>query len=172
MARGDKVTFLTRSRRTVRGFTLIELVVAMLVIGVLASIAIPNYTAYVGRSKRAAAKSVLVDTANALERNYTTFGCYNKTSAAVCQSQAAGSDFALGTTVAPADGRASYNVAIAFAGATGQQYTLTATPCGTSGTCPAGSDQFTDADCGALTLTQAGARGITGTSTVGVCWQR
>jgi type IV pilus assembly protein PilE len=162
----------TMNRRAARGFTLIELVVAMLIIGVLASIAIPNYTAYVGRSKRAAAKTVLVDTANALERNYTTFGCYNKTAVAVCQSQAAGSDYALGTSVAPADGRASYSVDIAYGGATGQQFTLTATPCGTSGACPAGSDAFTDADCGALTLTQAGARGITGTSTVGVCWQR
>ncbi|HTT09572.1 MAG TPA: type IV pilin protein [Burkholderiaceae bacterium] len=163
---------LTTIRRRVRGFTLIELVVAMLIIGVLASIAIPSYMAYLGRSKRAAAKSVLVDTANQLERNYTTFGCYNKTSVATCQSQGAGSDFALGTTVAPSDGPASYNVAVAFGGATGQQYTLTATPCGASGACPAGSDNFVDPDCGALTLTQAGARGITGSSTVAICWQR
>jgi type IV pilus assembly protein PilE len=155
-----------------RGFTLIELVVAMIIISVLAGIAIPTYTSYLNRSKRAAAKSVLVDTANQLERNFTTFGCYNKTSTAVCQTQGSGSDFALPSVVAPSDGRASYNIALAFGGATGQQYTLTATPCGTSGTCPAGSENFVDNDCGSLTLTQAGARGITGTSTVAVCWQR
>jgi type IV pilus assembly protein PilE len=163
----------TPSPKSQVGFTLIELVIAMIVIAVLAGIAIPNYTSYVNRSKRTAAKSVLVDAANQLERNYTTFGCYNKTSAAVCQSQAAGSDFALGTVVAPPDGRASYGVTLAFGGATGQQFTLTATPCGTLGTCPAGSDAYVDAECGALTLTQAGARAISGgSSTAAICWQR
>ncbi len=155
-----------------RGFTLTELMIAVVVISILAAIAIPNYTAYVNRSKRAAAKTVLLDVANALERNYTTNGCYNKTAVAACQSQAAGSDFALPATVAPAEGRASYLVTVAFGGAAGQQYTLTATPCGAAGTCPAGSDNFTDAECGELTLTQAGVRGITGTGTVAACWQR
>lgn len=160
-------------RQTESGFTLIELVVAMVVIAVLAGIAIPNYTSYVNRSKRAAAKAVLVDSANQLERNYTTFGCYNKTSVAVCQSQASGSDFALGSVVAPPDGRASYGITLAFGGATGQQFTLSATPCGTLGTCPGGGDGFVDAECGTLTLTQAGTRDITGgSSSVAVCWQR
>ncbi|HXF46726.1 MAG TPA: type IV pilin protein [Burkholderiaceae bacterium] len=155
-----------------RGFTLTELMIAVVVLSILAAIAIPNYTAYVNRSKRAAAKAVLLDVANQLERNFTTNGCYNKTTVAVCQSQAAGSNFALPTTLAPSEGRASYVITVAFGGAAGQQYTLTATPCGTAGTCPAGSDNFTDAECGALTLTQAGARGITGTGTVANCWQR
>jgi type IV pilus assembly protein PilE len=158
--------------RRARGFTLTELMIAVVVLSILAAVAIPNYTAYVNRSKRAAAKAVLLDVANQLERNFTTNGCYNKTTVAVCQSQAAGSNFALPTTVAPAEGRASYVITVAFGGAAGQQYTLTATPCGTAGTCPAGSDNFTDAECGALTLTQAGARGITGTGTVANCWQR
>jgi type IV pilus assembly protein PilE len=152
------------------GFTLIELMIAMVVIAVLAGIAIPNYTAYVNRSKRSAAKAVLLDTANQLERNYTTFGCYNKTSVAVCQSQAAGSDFTLPNVVAPTDGRASYNVS--FAALASQTFRLAATPCGTSGNCPAGSDGFTDAECGVLSLTQAGQRAISGSGSVGTCWQR
>jgi len=155
-----------------RGFTLIELVTAMIVIAILAGIAIPNYTSYVSRSKRAAAKAVLVDAANQLERNFTTFGCYNKTTVAVCQSQASGSDFTLASLVAPPEGRASYGITVAFGGAAGQQFTLSATPCGTLGTCPAGSEALVDAECGALTLTQTGARGITGTGSVAACWQR
>jgi type IV pilus assembly protein PilE len=163
---------LMSSRRAARGFTLVELMIVVVLLAVLAGIAIPSYQAYVNRSKRAAAKAVLLDVANQLERNYTTNGCYNKTTVAVCQSQAAGSAFALGTAVAPAEGRASYQVTLAFGGATGQQFTLTATPCGTAGTCPGGSEAFVDAECGSLTLTQAGARGITGPGTVATCWQR
>jgi type IV pilus assembly protein PilE len=159
-------------KHDVRGFSLIELMIAVVVLAVLAGIAIPSYTSYVNRSKRAAAKTVLLDTANLLERNYTTFGCYNKTSVAVCQSQAAGSAFSLPNAVAPTDGRAAYGITLAFGGATGQQYTLTATPCGTLGTCPAGSEAFVDAECGALTLTQTGARTSSGAATAAVCWQR
>src|SRR5262245_64163005 len=109
MAGGDEMKLMLKKRAHSGGFTLIELMIAVVVIGVLAGIAIPNYSAYINRSKRSAAKAVLLDTANQLERNYTTFGCYNKTSVAVCQSQAAGSDFSLPNVVAPTDSRASYN---------------------------------------------------------------
>lgn len=163
---------MTKSQmRAQGGFTLIELLVVIVIAGIFASIAIPNYTAYVNRSKRAAAKTVLLDAANALERNYTTNGCYNRTSVANCQAQAGAAPAV--PAVAPAEGKASYAVTVDFSGsATGQTYTLTATPCGTAGTCPVGSDAFTDAECGNLTLTQAGVRGITGTGTVAACWQR
>ena len=39
--------------RAARGFTLMELVIAMVIIGILAAIAIPSYTAYIQRAARA-----------------------------------------------------------------------------------------------------------------------
>jgi type IV pilus assembly protein PilE len=149
-----------------RGFTLMELMITVVIIAVLASIAIPSYVAYVERGKRAAARSALLAAASFLERNFTTV--------AACQAQS-GTALALpdALTRAPAEGRASYTVTVSYAGsATGQAFELTATPCGSAGTCPAGSDPFKDAGCGALTLNQAGARGRSGSEDLSICWQR
>ena len=157
-----------------RGFTLMELLVAVTIVAILAAIAIPSYTAYIERSKRGAARSGLMVAASFLERNFTTNGCYNYATVANCQSQS-GTAVTLPAALAraPAEGRASYLIGVDFsASATGQAYTLTATPCATAGSCPAGSDPFTDARCGSLTLTQAGVRGRSGAEDLAVCWQR
>lgn len=52
------------------GFTLIELLIVIAVIGVLAAIAIPNYTEYVTRSKIMEATSVLSDTRARMEQYF------------------------------------------------------------------------------------------------------
>jgi|APIni6443716594_1056825.scaffolds.fasta_scaffold1064661_1 type IV pilus assembly protein PilE len=159
--------------RVARGFTLMELLVTITIVAILASIAIPSYTAYIDRAKRGAARSALMVAASVLERNYATNGCYNYATVAACQAQS-GTAFALPGAVAraPAEGRASYAIAVDFsASATGQAYTLTATPCADT-TCPTGSDSFKDGKCGALTLNQTGARGRSGAEDLAVCWQR
>jgi type IV pilus assembly protein PilE len=46
------------------GFTLIELMIAIAVIALLASIALPSYRQHVVRSKRSAAQAVMMDLAN------------------------------------------------------------------------------------------------------------
>lgn len=57
--------------RTVnKGFTLIELMVVVAIIGILASIALPAYSRYVARAKVAEAISQLSDIRNRMERNY------------------------------------------------------------------------------------------------------
>jgi type IV pilus assembly protein PilE len=156
------------------GFSLLELMITIVIVAILASVAVPSYLDYVARGKRAAARAGLLEAASFLERSFTTNGCYNRTTVATCQSQT-GATLALpaGLTRAPSDGRASHAITVDFsASATGQAYTLTATPCAAAGTCPAGSDAFTDARCGALTLTQAGVRGRTGSADLALCWQR
>ena len=59
------------------GFSLIEVIIAVVIAGILASIAIPGYQEQVRRTARSDAKVTLVDTAQKLERCYTQFGSYN-----------------------------------------------------------------------------------------------
>jgi type IV pilus assembly protein PilE len=47
-----------------KGFTLIELVIAVVIVGILATIAMPAYQEYVRRGARAAAQSEMMDIAN------------------------------------------------------------------------------------------------------------
>lgn len=58
------------------GFTLIELMIVVAIVGILASIAYPSYQQYVLRANRAEAKAILTETAQAMERHFTTNGTY------------------------------------------------------------------------------------------------
>jgi len=67
-----------RGRRALRGFTLIELVVAMVVSAILLAIAIPSYQSYVLKSHRTDAKSALLDLASMEERYFSTNNVYSQ----------------------------------------------------------------------------------------------
>lgn len=59
-----------------RGFTFVELMIVVVVIGVLAAIAIPNYQSRVADSKRKAAQTALLDLASAMEKHKLRTGTY------------------------------------------------------------------------------------------------
>ena len=138
------------------GFTLIELMVTVAVIGILAAIAYPSYTQYVQRASRAEARSLLLENAQFLERNFTTANRYDQDSAGNVIGNAQ-----LPRQQSPVNGTAKYN--ISFDALASQTFTLKAVPTGS----------MTGDACGNFTLTNTGLQGAAGQtsgSVVGDCW--
>jgi type IV pilus assembly protein PilE len=169
-----------RLRRT-GGFSLVELLMVVTLVGILAAVAIPSYNAYIVRGQRSAAKATLTQAAQFLERNYTANGCYNFGTPAECQA-AAGVLVVLPTSLqkVPVDGNlVTYSVALSYPVSAGGTpgFLVTATPCGET-TCPAGTSNttFDDPDCGALTMDNAGVKNAGGTfgaaGSPERCWAR
>jgi len=138
-----------------RGFTLVDVLVTVAIVAMIAAIAIPSYSAYIVRGQRAAAKAVLLQTAQAMERFYTSNGSY-----------ANAGNFPLppilGTAtcvaVAPMDATTT-TYCISGVNTAGGGFVLTATPCGDGPVCPASANNgYTDATCDKLTLDNTGLK--------------
>lgn len=150
-----KSNTVARPQRT-KGFTLIEVMITVVIVGILASVAYPSYIEHVRKSRRADAKAALVAAAQTMERYYTEKNTYVGATAA-----------ASGGTIpnwAPADrpsSEATYTISLPNAQLSATSFTVVATRTG---------KQTSDTSCGDFTLTNTGLKGMQNGGTVAQCW--
>jgi type IV pilus assembly protein PilE len=132
-------------RRSNRGFTLIEIMIVIAIIGIVITIGYPSLTEYVKKGRRTEVAGLLSEQAQILERFYSKNNVYTNAT-----GLSAGNDF---YTITPT--------------LTDQTFLLTATR-------KSGSTMASD-KCGNFTLTNTGVRGMVNATsglTTKDCWGR
>lgn len=137
-----------------RGVTLMELLVVIVILGVLASIAVPTYRRYLVRTQRSEAKIALLQLQTAQEKFYMQNNGFTDD---ITDASPKG----LGLTSVTETGK--YDIAIDLA-ADLQSYTATASP-------HKGGGQDDDSQCKNFTITERGTRGVSGSESVQFCWR-
>jgi len=146
------------SSKNIKGFTLIELMIVVSIVGILAGIAYSSYMKSIMKSNRTDAKTELADFSQRLQRCFTANGKYD-TDNGVCaiKDSLAGTD---GVTT-----RGGFYV-VKATNITSAAYTLTATPA-------AGKTQSKDSDCASFILDSKGkktAKNKSAADSTDKCW--
>jgi type IV pilus assembly protein PilE len=136
----------------ISGFTLIEMMIVVAIIGILSAIALPSYRQYVLRGDRASARAAMMDAQQYMERYYAVNNTFATATLparfASVPPESPKYSIAFGTAVTPS--------AVALSATA---YALEATPSGT------------DTRCSVLWLKHTGEKGTSGTGTVAECWK-
>jgi type IV pilus assembly protein PilE len=146
--------------RTARGFTLMEVMVTVAIIGILAAIAIPAYTSYIQRANRVDARKQLIEAAAFLQR------CFSQNNDYRCAPTGPATMTAPFDQAPDAPATAKYIISVAAGGGGNgsTSFELQAAPTGV----------MNGDECGTFTLNSAGVRNIIATSgrTATDCWGR
>jgi len=140
----------TMNTKRTRGFTLIELMIAVAIVGILTAVAYPSYRNYVIRASRSAAQTELLQLSSQQEKIYLNSNSYAVSVTAAYNGR---SDGGLGKTTGRTDD-GKYNITIVPTVGPTEVYTLTATPV-------AGTTQDGD---GLVTVASDGSRTWQGTA--------
>lgn len=143
------------NRKAARGFTLIELMMAVAVVAILAAIAYPSYEASLVKSRRKAATACMLELSQFMERFYTTNLRYHLDRSP--------------TPVPVALPALQCREELA------QHYDFDLNPATTATTFrlraqPQGRQAAKDLLCGTLTLDHSGRKGHSGSGEVQNCW--
>ncbi len=131
------------------GFTLIELMITVAIIGILSSVGYPSYMSHIQKAKRSEAQAALVSMATAMEQ-WRVENNNDYTGVTVGTG-----DTSIFTDRVPTDGSGTQSYVLSIPTLTTGNYTLKATPVSTD-------------DCGDLTLDSTGVK----TSSTGTnCWE-
>lgn len=131
------------------GFTLIEVMIVVVVIGILAAIAYPNYTDYVQRANRSEGQALLADVSARQERYFAQNNAYITSSSDLDKLGLSGTSSETG----------KYTLSVASVNNDGG-YTLTA------------AQTFGDTKCGDLSLNALGQKDRSGSGrSVEDCWK-
>lgn len=149
-----------RSRRSrQRGMTLMELLVAVIILGVLTAIAVPSYRRYLVRAQRSDATTALLRLQASQEKHFLQYGVYVLVTDDLPKSHADG-----GLGMAVVSERGFYDIEVTD---TDTGYTATATPI-------AGGGQAEDSTCAEFSITEAGTKrseNASGTDTTTACFR-
>lgn len=138
-----------------RGFTLIEVMIVVAIVGILAAVAYPAYQNSIMKSRRSTAQSCLLELGQFMERFYSTNMRYDEDRDGAAVTLPAGG--------CRTDLEDHYTFQFGSGQPTESTYTLEAVP----GTVQA----KLDSKCKTLSVTHTGEKKVSGSGAVGTCWK-